>query len=431
MNLDKLKSWLDRLVQSSLARNTLWMLLAQGSRLVLQAAYFVIIARALGAEQYGAFIGATSLVGIAAPFASLGFGNLIVKNVSRNRSSFSYYWGNSLFLMVVSGIGLTLLLLCIAPLILPKTISLLLLFLVAINNLAITIVIDLAAYAFLSIHQVVRTAQLNFLPYLMRMFAALVLVYFIPNPDAVDWAYLCLLTTTIVSAIAFFLVQREVGSPKLALGRIKSELTEGFYFSIGLSAQTVYNDIDKTMLARLASLEATGIYAAAYRLIDVGFAPVRSLLSASYAKFFQQGAKGISGSLKLAKRLAPIAGLYGAIAGVGLFIIAPIVPYILGDEYATAVEALRWLSPLLCLKALHYFAADTLTGAGFQGIRSGVQVIIAVFNVLINLWVIPLYSWKGAALSSIASDGLLMLTLWGIVAFLYQRDVQLLKDSKQ
>lgn len=67
MNLGKLKPWIVSLSKNSLAKNTLWMLLAQGMRLVLQAAYFVIIARALGAEQYGAFVSATALVAILAP----------------------------------------------------------------------------------------------------------------------------------------------------------------------------------------------------------------------------------------------------------------------------------------------------------------------------------------------------------------------------
>ena len=77
MNFSKLKLAIARLTQNSLTRNTLWMLLAQGLRIVLQAGYFVIIARVLGPEQYGAFVGATSLIAILAPFASLGGGNLL------------------------------------------------------------------------------------------------------------------------------------------------------------------------------------------------------------------------------------------------------------------------------------------------------------------------------------------------------------------
>ncbi len=78
---------------------------------------------------------------------------------------------------------------------------------------------------------------------------------------------------------------------------------------------------------------------------------------------------------------------------------------------------------------MHYFAADTHTRAGFQGLRSAVQIIVAVFNVLINFWLIPLYSWKGAAWSSLASDGLLMVSLWLIVAFFHQQQEHSLKKE--
>ncbi len=430
MNLGKLTLWIDRLGQNSLARNTLWMLFAQGMRLVLQAAYFVIIARALGAEQYGAFVGATALVAILAPFASLGGGNLLIKNVSRNRALLSEYWGNALFTIFVSGLVLIILVICIAPFFLPKTIPILPILLVSITDLIFARLLDTAGQAFQAVLRLSKTAQLNILPQVTRLIAAFALVNFFPNPGALEWSSLYLISTAISALLGILLVHRLLGFPKLAISRIKPEITEGFYFSVSLSAQTIYNDIDKTMLAGLSSLEATGIYAAAYRLIDVAFVPVKSLLAAAYTKFFQRGSVGISGTIDFSKRLSPIAGIYGLIAGIGLFLLAPVIPHLLGDEYAGAVEALRWLAPLPLLKAMHYFAADTLTGAGFQGVRSAVQVIVAVFNVLINLWLIPLYSWRGAAWSSLASDGLLILGLWIMVAFFYWQQTQELKANK-
>ncbi len=57
------------------------------------------------------------------------------------------------------------------------------------------------------------------------------------------------------------------------------------------------------MLGRLGPFAAVGIYSAAYRAIDAAFIPVRSLLFASYASFFQQGALGIGATLVLARRL--------------------------------------------------------------------------------------------------------------------------------
>jgi O-antigen/teichoic acid export membrane protein len=54
---------------------------------------------------------------------------------------------------------------------------------------------------------------------------------------------------------------------------------------------------------------------------------------------------------------------------------------------------------------------------------------VAIFNVLINLWLIPAYSWRGAAWSSIASDGLLACGI-GLAAFvLFRRSQSVLVNA--
>jgi O-antigen/teichoic acid export membrane protein len=203
------------------------------------------------------------------------------------------------------------------------------------------------------------------------------------------------------------MVSAKLGSPAMSFARSLAEIREGFYFAVGLSAQTIYNDLDKTMLARLSTLSATGIYGAAYRLIDVSFAPVSALLAAAYPNFFRRGVGGVSSTFSYARMLLKHAVGYSVLACGGILLCAGLVPHVLGPEYVRTAEALRWLAPLPILKALHYFLSDTLTGAGYQGLRSAIQTAVALFNVLLNLWLIPAYSWRGAAWSSIASDGLL------------------------
>src|SRR5436305_470907 len=98
-----MRTLITRARKSSLAKNTLWMFLGQGLRLLVQAAYFVVIARLLGPTQYGAFVAVIALVAILAPFATLGFGNLLIKNVVRDRTSFAVSWGNALLVGAISG----------------------------------------------------------------------------------------------------------------------------------------------------------------------------------------------------------------------------------------------------------------------------------------------------------------------------------------
>src|SRR5260370_20528988 len=90
------------------------MFLGQGMRQLLRGLYFLIVPRALGVDQYGLFVGVTSLAAILAPFAALGIGNLLVKNVSRDKGLFSEYWGNSIAVSVGSGGVLVLLMMGVA-----------------------------------------------------------------------------------------------------------------------------------------------------------------------------------------------------------------------------------------------------------------------------------------------------------------------------
>src|SRR4249919_3845544 len=117
---------LQQLSKSKLARNTMWMTVGQGLRLVIQAFYFVEIAHSLGTRNYGAFISVVALVGIVFPFGSLGSGNLLVKNVARNKNQFASYWGRALAFTLCIGFLLLIGVCAIARLVLPPTIPLLL-----------------------------------------------------------------------------------------------------------------------------------------------------------------------------------------------------------------------------------------------------------------------------------------------------------------
>ena len=400
---------------SETARHTLWMILAQGLRVVTQAVYFVIVARSLGVNQYGAFVGAASLVSIAFPFSALGSGDLLVKNVSRDPSLFRQYWGNTLLATLISGLVLIALLYVVAPFILPSTIPSSLVVVIAASDLIFFRASTNAGQAFQAVLQLDKTAILNILPNFLRAIAAILFVNISTRNNVLEWAYAYAVSSVIGAVIAVLMVSYYLGWPHFSLKRMKSGIIEGSYFSISLSAQSIYNDIDKTMLARLSTLEATGIYAAAYRIIDVAFVPVRSLLAATYAKFFRYGEAGIDGALVLSKRMLPVASVMGMMAALGLFLGAPVVPLVLGDDYASSVNAIRWLAIIPLIKSVQYFGADTLTGSGYQKLRSSAQVLIAIFNIVINFWLIPNYSWLGAAWSSLISDVLLMGILWIMV----------------
>jgi O-antigen/teichoic acid export membrane protein len=419
--LHQVQTYINRAMQKPLVRGTMWLLVGRGLRLVLQAAYFVIIARTLGVEKYGEFVSITALAAIVTPFVGLGTEILLLKNMAKNRSLFALYWGNSLVITLVTGAIFTILLLVMAPLVLNQSISPLAILLVAVGDLICGSITNLAGRTFQAVDRLKIASQIGLVVMFTKVLAAIALLKYFPNPSGLEWISLYTASSLLSALWSVILVQRSFGPPTLDLAQIKPELAEGVYFSISNSAYTIYSDIDKTMLARLSTLAATGIYAAAYRLIDVAFTPVIAIAGAAYAEFFRKGKDGVGAALAFAKPLVGISATYSLLVGGAMILLAPIVPIVLGAEYLHVVEALRWLAAIPLFRAMQHFGGDILSGAGFQGWRSTMETFIAIFNIAINLWLIPLYSWQGAAWASLASDGMLAILFWLSVAFFYQK----------
>lgn len=400
----------------------MWMIGGQGVRLVIKAVYFVEMARSLGSHNYGAFVGVVALVGMASPFGALGSGNLLIRSISRDKSSFCRCWGQSLAVTISCGCALLATVLLLSRFVLSTEIPLALVALVGMSDILGLNIITLAGQAFTAFEQLKWTAFIWITMSAVRLSGALLLIAVHSHPSALQWGYLYCAGNMVVALLAFLLVCHRLGQPEFRQPHVTGDLCEGIYFSISLSAETLYNDIDKTMLARLATLDAAGIYGAAYRLIDVSTVPIASLLASAYTKLFRVGLGGIGSTFVYTGRLLVRSLAYASVVGILLLCGANIIPSILGPGYAETAEALRWLSVLPTLKSVHYFLADALTGADYQRLRSLIQVGVAGFNILINLWIIPAYSWRGAAWSSIASDGLLACMLSIAVLTLRRRD---------
>ena len=421
MNLAEIKVKATSLFESGLARDASWMLISKLFNVVMQAGYFIIVARLLGKENYGSFIVITASASIVFPFLALGSEHVLVKNVATNRASFSTYWGNTLVLLTSSGTLLTIVLLLLAPLIFPQNISWLTTLLILLSDLICLGLLDISYKALVAASMVKKTAQLGILSTCGKLLAALSLSTFFVQPSIATWSYLYLASSVITAIVAILVVNKMVAPPHPIFSELKSNIGQGLYFSISASANNINAGLDKSMLGKLSNVASAGIYGSAYRFIDVGNVPLLALFGASYKRFFQYGASGIKGSLGFAKRLLPMLIFYAIASLVGYWLLAPFVPVILGAEYTEAIGALLWLSPLPAIAAFQYLAADTLTGSGHQKARSMVQLGAAVINIFLNIWLIPQFSWKGAAWATLISDSLRLVSLWLIVFWLYRK----------
>ena len=407
----KLGSLRNKYGQSVLARDTMTLGLGQVLKLVLQAVYFVLIARILGPRDYGLFVAITAITAIFSPFAGLSSGNLFLQGVRSGASTAAVYWGNGLLLTAISGTLLSGMVLLVSA-VFHFNFNLFAFFAVCLSDLILMRVLDLASFGFAATQHMRQSAIQSVLLSALRCagIAGLTLAG-VANVHSWLWVYLG--TGCVACGYALYKGTTYWGIPVLDLRNWKKDCVEGSFFSIGTAAQTIYNDLDKTMLARLSTLAATGVYASAYRIIDSSMTPIRSLVSAAYPKFFSIGVDGIGATYAYARKLIRRASVYGAINSAALWLMAPLVPIILGPKYSEAASALRWLAPIPLLRCFHLFLGDSLAGAGLQKMRVWIQVAVAGLNIALNLWLLPRWSWKGAAWSSLACDGLLLLGMWG------------------
>ena len=425
MNLADIKTKIAQLTSKALFKDTSWLLIARLINVLVQAAYFVILARTLGAEQYGSFVGITALASLLFPFICLGSDDVLVKEVSVNRGLFATYWGNTLLILLVNSITVTALLLLLSGLIFPDNISLITIAFLLIADLLGLGLQEASNKTMRTVGLADKAAVLIVLTTVGKLLAVLCLIVGIDefnisaNSSVKAWSILYFASSLLVGLLAYFAINKLVGKPKLKLSRIKSDIAQGIYFSIGMSASNINNNIDKTMLASMATLDATGIYGSAYRFINIGDVPMIAMFNASYPKFFQQGSLGWKSCLNFARKLLPIILIYGIISFAAFQVFAPIVPQILGTEYRDAISTLRWLAPLPLISALQLLIANTLTGLGHQKVRSIIQMLAAVINIAFNIWLIPLYGLYGAIWATLTSDVTRMICLGVALLYLY------------
>lgn len=394
-------------------------------RIAVQAAYFVVLARLLGSSGYGAFSAVVAAGAIAAPFSSLGTNILMVRNVARSADQARQEWWRALSYTVVLGALFSLLVAIVVQV--TGTVG------GAFGAVFWLIIADVVGIKLVetsgNLWQALgKHAQLVWLPpafYFLRLSAASVLMLGGYSVDLSSWAIIyASATMPLAAVVAIYTCTRLRGAlnPKRLWRMNGVDLRDGLLLSVGVASATAYNDLDKTQLAKIDSHEVAGVYASAFKIVDMAYVPVRAVAIAYYPKFFAAGAQGISESARLARKLLmPCVGL-AFLAWCGLELFAPLIPYFLGDEFATSTDMVRVLALLLLIRPLSFTAGDALTGAGQQGFRSWFQVAMAGVNFFANLALIPMWGAWGAIISTLVCEVVLAGSLWSRVLVLVNRN---------
>ena len=194
--------------------NVLWSLGGLGLRTVVQVVYFVLLARVLGPKEYGALSSALAIVYIFVPYATWGAGDILVKNVSRNRKTFGEFWGSALLSILIFGSIFFIFVLFFYSLLLADKVGIFPVILLCLSELFFLRIIDTTIQAYQAFELMPRTALVQFVFGFIRLLFTLLFVGFVDDHSVHTWSVLYLSSTIASAMFCLLIVRVELGKAR-------------------------------------------------------------------------------------------------------------------------------------------------------------------------------------------------------------------------
>lgn len=221
-----------------------------------------------------------------------------------------------------------------------------------------------------------------------------------------------LLGNALVGLIVFLVVTRRLRLRRLPARPQMADVRQGLPYAGVLAALSIQEDSDKIFLATLANPVDAGLYAAAYKVVQLGFIPVRALLSSSHPRFLVNTPGTNREHVRRAVRFTAPTAAYGIVATLGIVVLAPVVPEIFGEEYDGTLPLLIGLAPLVLLRTLSLFPPNALLGLGRYTLRLKAILGCTLVNLALNAALIPVLSVTGAIVATLITEVVVGVVVW-------------------
>lgn len=195
----------------------------------------------------------------------------------------------------------------------------------------------------------------------------------------------------------------------------KKIISESLPMGAILMLFTIDNKIDTIMLGMMKGSGPVGIYGIAYRVYDVLILGAAYLMKALLPIISRYGdLVHWSGRLRqIYQKSFDILLLGGAGIAVVIWMAAPLIVQILTQqrfpEFADSAAVLRILTLAMFIGYFNHLTGYTIVALGKQRPYFWVAGGALVFNVFLNLLIIPRFSYFGAAWVTVLSEGLVLI----------------------
>lgn len=398
----------------TLAKNTTVLLVANIISSFFGFFTTLYTARYLGVEGFGILALALSLTGIFAVFTDFGLSTLTTREVSRNSSLANKYIGNTILMKILLSI-LTFIMIIVVVYVIgyPQTVK------NVIYLVALSVIFLSFTGIFNSIFQAFEKMEymsLNIVTNAVLMLAGVLLVIYF-GLGIIAMASVYLISSVVVFVMAFAVYSWKFFLPKIHLDLKfwKPTLKEASFFGISSVLVVIYFFIDSVMLSIMVNNIAVGIYNAAYKLILVlMFIPSILVIS-----IFPVMSKHFESSKELLKMEYEKSFKYLFAVAIFIFVYGlvfadKIIYLIYGSGYSTSVGALQALIFVIPIIFITYLFGNILGAVNKQRILTIVALANAVLNIVLNIILIPKFSYIGASIATVATE-----TLGFILMFSY------------
>jgi O-antigen/teichoic acid export membrane protein len=390
--------------------NTLILFGAQATASLLSFVAIFCMTRYLGPERFGLYATALAFVALFLPIADLGIDLALTRLAAADGSRLNTMLGSALKLKGLL-LALVFVLIYLVAFILKYDLYQRGLILIAAFGMVFLSVTNSFVAAIRALQRMEMEAGALIVGRLCFVASVLIMIWL---GSGVTEMLLCqLLGNLIFCVVAFLLLTRKVGPPRLVPGFEFKLLKEGLPFCLSALFVMIYFRIDTVMLSRMVGESAVGYYNAAYNLVFALMIISTSMVAVAFpaiASSYQTDFAAAQNVLRQALRYSLVLGLPFACGGT--YLASGVIGLIYGESYLPSILTLKiiiWTVPIIFLTNLF---GNSLGAVGLQKKVAVIAGVNAVANILLNFLLIPKYSFNGSAAATVATEflGLAIMT---------------------
>ena len=375
--------------------------------------FFTLIysARYLGVVGFGILSSALALTSIFSVFMDLGLSTLTIRDVSRNKSILNQYVGNIATIKII----LSLITLSIIFIIVNFS---------NYNHQTISVIYFIAIYAgfntfsllFLAVFQANQKMEYQsfgtILSSILLLSGVLLAIYSKFNIIQFSIIYTIVGALTLSYTIIVYKLKLSLPKIKFDFNIWKTLIKESWPFAITGVSINIYTWIDTIILALIQGQYAVGLYNASYKLVLVFlFIPVvfNTAIFPLMSRYYISSKSNLNISFE---KLFKIMMIIAIPLAVGTVIIAnKVILFIYGEQFIGAVISMQILIWSMVLIFARSPFERFLDSSNRQLTVTKIFIIGVVFNVILNIIVIPKYSYIGAGIVTVLTDILVFILL--------------------